>query len=57
MICLLSVNSDHLLLKKRGWIWNEKNNRFELRKDKADINYIMLKYYLTQDEMETIMNL
>ena len=56
LICLLSVNSDHLLLKKRGWIWNKKNNRFELRKDKADINYIMLKYYLTQDEMETIMN-
>lgn len=57
LICLLSLNSDHILLKKRGWIWNEVLNRFELRKDLADDEFIKLKYYLTQAEMETIMNL
>lgn len=57
LICMLILNKDHLILKKRGWIWNEMKREFELHKELAESDSSIFKYYLTQEEMGIIMEI
>ena len=56
LICLLVCSGDNQYLLKRGWIWNSRTQEYELRKERVAEEFKNYKYYLTQKEMESIID-